>query len=152
MNEDPTTSIDRVPAVSLERARIDFMTEVAVQLGLPVHSAAAIASAQPFASPQGLLCRLHLMQGDGPTRVRPEVLLPLSVEHLSGDDTLRMLATQAALLSTFDCWLTAAEGGWLALTSVAPLATAAEVSNALAMANALAPGIMHTITVGEGAP
>jgi hypothetical protein len=147
----PSRAVDPAPNAMHERARHDFMTAVALQLGLRAEDAEALAATQPFSSPRGLLCRLHVVQEDAQVRVRPEVLLPLSAQSLEGDEVLRLLAAQAVLVSHFDCWLTASEHGWLTLTSITALATPVEVSTALAIGNALAPGIVHTIAVGEAA-
>ena len=92
-----------------------LLATVSTILGLspPIH--ARLAAGEPILGPSGLLCRIHTQGASHPLRAFPEIILPLSVRELGGDDVVRLLAVQETLLTECGWRLGMSEQGLLSL-------------------------------------
>ncbi|WP_157572219.1 hypothetical protein [Hydrogenophaga taeniospiralis] len=133
---------------SLTHAQTDFMSRLALQLGLPVEDGDALIAPHLFTGPAGLACRVHLQEGDPPA-VRPEALLPMSAQELAGSDVQRLLAVQSIVLGELGWFLTTSPEGLLQLTSLAWINDPVDAATALDLVNGVGMAILHALMLDD---
>ncbi|MDR7149939.1 hypothetical protein J2W49_001894 [Hydrogenophaga palleronii] len=150
----PAAAHARFPAMnsalsgSLTIAQADFMSRLALQLGLPAQNGDALIAPQLFTGPAGLACRVHLQEGDPPA-VRPEALLPMSVQELAGAEVQRLLAVQSLVLGELGWFLSTSPEGLLQLTSLAWINDPIDAATALDLVNGVGMAIIHALMLDE---
>lgn len=132
----------------LTMAQADFMSQLALQLGLPAQDGDALIAPHLFTGPAGLACRVHLQEGDPPA-VRPEALLPMSAQELAGADVQRLLAVQSIVLGELGWFLTTSPEGLLQLTSLAWINDPVDAATALDLVNGVGMAIIHALMLDD---
>lgn len=133
---------------SLTNAQTDFMSRLALQLGLSAKDGDALIAPHLFTGPAGLACRVHLQDGDPPA-VRPEALLPMSAQELAGSEVQRLLAVQSIVLGELGWFLTTSSEGLLQLTSLAWINDPVDAATALDLANGVGMAIIHALMLDD---
>jgi hypothetical protein len=133
---------------SLTMAQADFMSQLALQLGLSAQDGDALIAPHLFTGPAGLACRVHLQEGDPPA-VRPEALLPMSAQELAGSDVQRLLAVQSIVLGELGWFLTTSPEGLLQLTSLAWINDPVDAATALDLVNGVGMAIIHALMLDD---
>jgi hypothetical protein len=126
-----------------------FFDVFAMSVGLPDESREALVKGLFFPSSDNTLWRLITVSEQENRSVRPELLLPMSVLEMQGQEVLRMLALQTYLFAEMNWWLSATDKGFLQLTSVAWTNQPSETVAMLDVARLIAPQIMQYIVHGE---
>ncbi len=140
---------DAPPRPGFAAESADFMSTVAVHLGLALAPGEALAPGHPFDSPTGFACRIHVMD-DGERAVgQPHLLLPMSAHELAGDEVVRLMKVQASLMAGLGLWLGLSDNGLLQMHPLAWSADAAEVVQLLDAANGVAADVLRAIALGE---
>lgn len=133
----------------LTAAQTDFLSQLAIQLGMSPEDGAALVAPRLFTGPAGLACRLHLMHGE--PSVRPEALLPLSAEELMGADVQRLLSVQSLVLAELGWYLGTSPEGLLQLASLAWIDDPQDAATALDLANGVGIAVLHALIHDEAA-
>lgn len=133
---------------SLSHAQANFMSQLALQLGLSAQDGDALIAPHLFTGPAGLACRVHLQEGDPPA-VRPEALLPMSAQELAGSDVQRLLAVQSIVLGELGWFLTTSPEGLLQLTSLAWINDPVDAATALDLVNGVGMAIIHALMLDD---
>lgn len=123
--------------------QIAFLAQLATLLGLPPEQATSIVAPRLFTGPFGLACRLHLMQGEA--AVRPETLLPMSADELTGAEMNRLLAVQSLVLGEFGWYLGLSSEGLLQLSSLVWIDDPQDAATALDLANGVATAVLQSL-------
>ncbi len=126
-----------------------FFDTFLVCAGLPPENREALSNGGFFTGAHGTSWRLVVTGERENTTVRPELILPISVLKMHGQEILNMLALQGYLLAEMNWWLSANEKGFLKLTSTAWSSEPSETLSILDAAHLIAPQIMHYIVNGE---
>lgn len=133
----------------LTPAQIDFLSELAIHLGLPATDGAALAAPRLFTGPAGLMCRLQLKGGK--PAVRTETLLPLSTAEVMDAATQRVLGVQSLVLAELGWYLGTSPEGLLQIESLAWLDDAQDVATALDLAAGVGMVMLQALMHGEAA-
>jgi hypothetical protein len=142
-----STEPSRSALPGLAEATDDILKHFAAAIGLPMERCSDLRDARPFVGPAGLACRVHVT-GD-PAGVRPEVLLPMSVDELSARELRSLLKLQSFVLSEFGWYLGPSPDGRLTLSAYQWIEDPQQAAAALDLANGLARGAL-THLIGEG--
>lgn len=126
----------------------DFLTRLAVALRIPPDQAQALGDAQPFAGPWGLTCRVHVAPSND--AVRPEVLLPLSLNELDAAECRRLLVVQAQVLSELGWYLGPSPEGLIMLAAVQWITDPHQATAALDLAQHVARHVISEL-IGDAA-
>lgn len=127
----------------------DFMSLLAIQLGLSPSDGALLSAPNHFIGPGGLVCRLHLHQEE--PAVLPETLLPMSAAEFIGPEVNRLLSIQGALLHEFGWYLGVSGEGLLQLSAMNWVDDACDAATALDFANGLGIAVIQSL-LHEGLP
>jgi hypothetical protein len=133
---------------SMTIAQADFMSQLALQLGLSPQDGDALVAPHLFTGPAGLACRVHLQEGDPPA-VRPEALLPMSALELAGSEVQRLLAVQSIVLGELGWFLTTSPEGLLQLTSLAWINDPIDAATALDLVNGVGMAIIQALMLDD---
>lgn len=127
----------------MTEAQADFLSQLAVHLGMPPSEGRCLAAPRLFTGPAGLACRLHLLHGEA--AVRPEVLLPMAVQELAGAEVQRMLSVQSLVLTELGWHLNTSPEGLLQLSSLAWIDDPRDAATALDIANGVGAAVLHAL-------
>jgi hypothetical protein len=144
MREAPCIQV----SAASNQAGLDFVSTLAIQLGLPTTDAHLLAQGERFATPSGLLCRLSMTQDEQGALAQIEMLLPVVALELAGAEVLRLLQIQAWALSE-GWWLSATPDSTLQLSSIRWFTTPDETAVALQQLNLLGLDVVHGIVFGD---
>jgi hypothetical protein len=142
----------RVPAAALPLltpAQIDFLSQLAVHLGLPPAQGERLVAPRLLTGPAGFVCRLQLM--DGQPAVRTETLLPLAGAEVADPETQRVLSLQSLVLAELGWYLGTSPEGLLQIESLAWIDDAQDAATALDLASGLGTVMLHALLHGEAA-
>jgi len=128
---------------SLTHEQVDFLARLATLLGLPAEDGTAIVAPRLITGPSGLVCRLHVMQGQ--PAVRTEALLPMSADELSGAEMSRLLRVQSLILGEFGWYLGISSEGLLQLSSLVWIDDPQDVATALDLVNGVCTAVLHSL-------
>lgn len=81
------STVARVPEAAT-RAQIDFLTQLAVHIGLRAEDGLFLMAPRVISGPAGLTGRFHLHPEQA--AVLPEVLLPIAAQELAGPEVLKL--------------------------------------------------------------
>lgn len=126
-----------------------FFDTFLICAGLPPESRENLVKGASFACVHGTSWRLVATGKQENQVIRPELILPISVLKMHGQEVLNMLALQGHLLSEMNWWLSANEKGFLQLTSTAWSNEPNETLSILNVARLIAPQIMQYIVNGK---
>lgn len=133
----------------LTSAQIDFLSQLAVHLGLSPAQGAGLIAPRLITGPAGLMCRLQLM--DGQPAVRTETLLPLSSAEVMGAEVQRVLSVQSLVLAELGWYLGTSPEGLLQIESVAWIDDARDAATALDLAGGVGMVMLQALLHGEAA-
>ena len=136
-----------VAAPPMTSAQTDFLSQLAVHLGMLPSDGASLAAPRLFTGPAGLACRLHLLLGE--PAVRPEALLPMSAQELAGPEVHRLLSLQSLVLSELGWYLGTSGEGLLQLSSLAWIDDPQDAATALDLANGVGIAVLHALMSDE---
>lgn len=136
-----------VPPVPMTATQADFMSQLALQLGLSPTEGASLIAPHLFTGPAGLACRLHLLHGEA--AVRPEALLPLAAQELAGSEVQRLLAVQSLVLGELGWHLCTSPEGLLQLSSLAWIDDPADAATALDLANGVGLAVLNALMLDD---
>ncbi|GKS91747.1 hypothetical protein [Acidovorax sp. SUPP2539] len=142
------SSVARVPD-SATRIQIDFLTQLAVHIGLRAEDGLSLMAPQVISGPAGLAGRFHLHPEQA--AVLPEVLLPVAAQELAGPEVLRLLTLQAAILKEFGWYLGASAEGMLQLSSLSWIEAPQDAATAMDMLNGIGASVLQAL-LDEPAP
>jgi hypothetical protein len=128
---------------SLTHEQVDFLARLATLLGMPAEDGTSIVAPRLITGPSGLACRLHVMQGMA--AVRPEALLPMSADELSGAEMSRLLRVQSLILGEFGWYLGISSEGLLQLSSLVWIDDPQDVATALDLVNGVGTAVLHSL-------
>ncbi|GKT20953.1 hypothetical protein [Acidovorax sp. SUPP3334] len=131
------------------RAQVDFLSQLAVHIGVPVVDRFSMVAPQVVKGPAGLACRFHLHAEHA--GVLPEVLLPIAAQELAGAEVLKLLTLQAAILKEFGGYLGASAEGLLQLSSLSWIESPQDAATSMDMLNRLAVSVLQAL-LEEAAP
>jgi hypothetical protein len=134
-------------APPMTSAQTDFLSQLAVHLGMLPSDGASLAAPRLFTGPAGLACRLHLLLGE--PAVRPEALLPMSAQELEGPEIHRLLSLQSLVLSELGWYLGTSGEGLLQLSSLAWIDDPQDAATALDLANGVGIAVLHALLNDE---
>lgn len=126
-----------------------FFDTFLVCAGLPPENRQALTNGEFFTDAHGTSWRLVITGEQENTTARPELVLPISVFKMHGQEILHMFALQGYLLAEMNWWLSANEKGFLKLTSTAWSNEPSETLSMLDVARLIAPQIMQYIVSGK---
>jgi len=126
-----------------------FLAQLATLLGMQPEDGVSLVAPRLFTGPSGLTCRLHLLHGEA--AVRPEALLPMAAEELSGPEINRLLSVQALLLGEFGWYLGLSSEGVLQLSSLAWIDDPQDAATALDLANGVGTAVLHALLNDDAA-
>lgn len=116
-NAFPAPSCENTTAPqAIEGGVLKLLLPFAAALGIPAEQAEGLCHAQPFVSPSGLPCRVHVTPEA--SAMRPEVLLPLTLNELDATELRRLLVAQAQVLSELGWYLGPSPEGLVMLAAV----------------------------------
>jgi hypothetical protein len=136
-------------ALALTSAQTDFLSQLAIHLGLAPSEGPLLAAPRLFTGPAGLACRLHLLHGE--SAVRPEALLPMSAQELAGPDVQRLLSLQSLVLGELGWYLCTSPEGLLQLSSLAWIDDPLDAATALDLANGVGVAVLHALMLDDSA-
>lgn len=128
---------------SFTHEQIDFLARLATLLGMSAEEGGSIVAPRLFTGPSGLACRLHMMRGEA--AVRPEAILPMSADELSGAETSRLLTVQSLLLGEFGWYLGISSEGLLQLSSLVWIDDPQDAVTALDLVNGIGTVVLHSL-------
>jgi len=131
------------------RAQTDFLSQLALHIGVPVDSGFSLIAPHVVKGPAGLACRFHLHAERA--AVLPEVLLPMAAQELAGAEVLKLLTLQAAILKEFGGYLGASAEGLLQLSSLSWIESPQDAATAMDMLNSLGVRVLQAL-VDEAVP
>lgn len=133
----------------LTPAQIDFLSQLAINLGLPSAQGEGLAAPRLITGPAGFMCRLQLM--DGKPAVRTETLLPLARAEVMDPETQRVLSVQSLVLAELGWYLGTSAEGLLQIESLAWIDDAQDAATALDLASGLGTVMLQALLHGEAA-
>ena len=143
MNRTPAASPRTDPTRTLTAAQSDFMSRLAMQLGLPVSESSQLVAPRHFMGPSGLAGRLELHPEHAAVRV--QTLLPMSPGEFIGQEVDLLLAVQGELLTALGWYLGTSAEGLLQLDSMTWLDDPVEAAAALDLANGIGITVLRTL-------
>lgn len=143
MNRTPAASSPTDATRTLTAAQLDFMSRLAVHLGLPVSEAPQLVAPRHFVGPSGLAGRLELHPEHAAVRV--QTLLPMSPGEFIGQEVELLLAVQGELLTALGWYLGTSAEGLLQLDSMTWLDDPVEAAEALDLANGIGIAVLRTL-------
>ncbi len=127
----------------------NFFDTFLISAGLPDESRKGLMDGLFFPGADSTLWRLLVANEPEKFAVRPELVLPISVLEMQGQEVLRLLALQNYLFAEMNWWLSATDTGFLQLTSVVWSNESSATLSMLDIARLIAPQIMQYIIAGE---
>jgi hypothetical protein len=137
----------RALPAAMTPAQADFMSQLALQLGLPPEDGPSLVAPRLFTGPAGLACRVHLQESE--PAVRPEALLPMAAQELAGADVQRLLSVQSLVLSELGWYLTTSPEGLLQLSSLSWISDPIDAATALDLANGVGLAVIHALMLDD---
>lgn len=128
-------------------AQADFMSQLALQLGLSAGDGPSLVAPRLFTGPAGLACRVHLQESE--PAVRPEALLPMAAQELAGTEVQRLLSVQSLVLSELGWYLTTSPEGLLQLSSLSWISDPIDAATALDLANGVGLAVIHALMLDD---
>jgi hypothetical protein len=128
-------------------AQADFMSQLALQLGMGPDDGPSLVAPRLFTGPAGLACRVHLQEGE--PAVRPEALLPMAAQELAGHEVQRLLSVQSLVLSELGWYLTTSPEGLLQLNSLSWFNDPVDAATALDLANGVGLAVIHALMLDD---
>jgi hypothetical protein len=127
----------------------NFCDAFLISAGLPFESRKALMDGSFFTGVDDIAWRLVITDEDENCTIRPELILPMSVLKMQGQEILHMFGMQAYLFTEMRWWLNATDKGFLQLTSVVCSNDPNETVSMLDVARLIAPQIMRYIVQGK---
>jgi hypothetical protein len=126
-----------------------FMDTFLASINMSIENKQGLIDGLYFAGPDNTVWRLIISSNQKEFSVQPELMLPMSVLEMQGQEILRMFAVQAYLFSEMNWWLSATEKGFLQLTSVIYFKDSSETIAMLDIGQLISSLCMQYILHGE---
>lgn len=132
-----------------------FFLELTLYLGMALDNKARLEANRLFSGPSGLLCRVQTRQDKTQLSARPEVMLPLTLAGLDGEELRRLMTLQAAALSELGWYVGPSHEGFVAVCPLRWTQQAEVVASELDVGNVLGKMVLDFMsgeTPDMGAP